>query len=152
MRIALGLGSRTDDNDWRPQAVLAPYPSADQRMFKLLVVDDSLAIREYCRMELQSDGYEVVVAANGTQALELCARLQPDLVVLDIRMWDLDGFEVLRRLKQDQPGLPVVLHTAHLEDCRRTVEFPADACVAKQGDLGDLRRAIAVALAGGDRN
>lgn len=117
-------------------------------MFKLLVVDDNIAIREYCRQELLADGYEVVVAANGPQALELSAKLPLDLVVLDIRMAGLDGFEVLEQLKRQQPQLPVILHTAHIEDCRRVVARPPDACVAKQGDLADLRRAIAAALGG----
>jgi two-component system alkaline phosphatase synthesis response regulator PhoP len=81
---------------------------------KVLVVDDEDDIRELCRVNLEFEGFEVVDAANGTTALELAGRARPDVVFLDLMMPAMDGWEVLRRLKDDDAtaAIPVVLLTA----------------------------------------
>ena len=73
-------------------------------MKKIMIVDDEPAIRELLVAVLQDEGYAVVAAPNGQQALELLPRERPDLVLLDIMMPDLDGREVRRRM-QELPGL-----------------------------------------------
>lgn len=121
-------------------------------MPKVLVCDDNFAIREFCRRELEERGYEVIVAANGREAIDLCGVTPPDVVILDIRMPLLDGCEVLLRLKQMQPGLPVIMHTAHPDEyLRRTDNLLADACIAKDERPDDLIRAVESALARVDR-
>src|SRR5438034_1449889 len=65
---------------------------------RVLVVDDELSIRMLCRVNLIASGIEVLEAENGLDAVELVRREQPDLVLLDVTMPDLDGFEVARRL------------------------------------------------------
>ena len=81
---------------------------------KVLVVDDEDDIRELCRVNLEFEGFEVVDAANGPSALELAARARPDVIFLDLMMPVMDGWEVLRRLKEDDAtaDTPVVLLTA----------------------------------------
>jgi DNA-binding response OmpR family regulator len=81
---------------------------------KVLVVDDEDDIRELCRVNLEFEGFDVVDAANGPAALEQAARSQPDVIFLDLMMPKMDGWEVLRRLKEDDATahIPVVLLTA----------------------------------------
>jgi CheY-like chemotaxis protein len=81
---------------------------------KVLVVDDEDDIRELCRVNLEFEGFEVVDAANGPNALEQAASTRPDVIFLDLMMPEMDGWEVLRRLKEDDETahIPVVLLTA----------------------------------------
>src|SRR5919199_5406890 len=81
---------------------------------RILVVDDMPENVEIARMRLESQGYEVVSAADGEEALVRVHAELPDLVLLDIMMPKLDGIEVLRRLKADAslPFIPVILLTA----------------------------------------
>ena len=81
---------------------------------RVLVVDDEDDIRELCRVNLEFEGFEVFDAANGPTGLEQAARHQPDVIFLDLMMPEMDGWEVLRRLKEDDgtSQIPVVLLTA----------------------------------------
>ncbi|MGC8826942.1 MAG: response regulator [Anaerolineae bacterium] len=76
----------------------------------VLVVDDEADIREALRIILEADGYQVLEAGDGLEALQMVQRARPDLVILDIMMPRMDGLEVLRRLEADPEtaGLPVI--------------------------------------------
>ena len=77
---------------------------------RVLVVDDHPSFRRCARALLSSVGFEVVgEAEDGTSALELAAELAPDLVLVDIQLPDINGFEVVERLHERDPGLVVVL-------------------------------------------
>src|SRR5574341_2669842 len=80
----------------------------------ILVVDDSPQTVELVTALMRAEGYEVVVAANGLEALAKVTASPPDLVLLDIVMPELDGYAVCRRLKEEAPTrlVPVVLLTA----------------------------------------
>ena len=80
----------------------------------ILVVDDEDEIRELCRVNLEFEGYDVVEAADGLEALAAAQNERPDLIFLDLMMPRMDGWEVLHRLKEkDQTSrIPVVLLTA----------------------------------------
>jgi two-component system alkaline phosphatase synthesis response regulator PhoP len=80
---------------------------------KILVVDDSVTVRRLIAARLTADGYEVVEAEDGMQALELVRSERPALVVLDKVMPKLDGFEVVRALREDPAtaALPIVMLT-----------------------------------------
>ena len=85
---------------------------------KILVVDDERHIVRLIQVNLERAGYEVVTAFDGKDALEKVAIEDPDLVVLDIMLPDMDGFEVLRNLR-DNPStleLPVIMMTAKASD------------------------------------
>src|SRR3970040_1363785 len=121
-------------------------------MHTILVVDDSKNIREFCGRELEKCGYRVLVAAGGREPLNLCDTEFPDVVVLDVRMPGLDGFETIRRLVYRSAALPVIFHTAHREDVRpEELCVPARWCVEKSQDLGELKSAISEALTWMDR-
>ena len=81
---------------------------------KILVADDSPNIREILKISLESDGYTVVVAEDGEQALELVARENPDLLIMDVMMPKVNGFQVCRRVKTDRAthDVPVIMLTA----------------------------------------
>jgi CheY-like chemotaxis protein len=112
-------------------------------MKTILLTDDNQHIREYCRLALEEDGYRVVLAADGQEALRVFRDETPDLVILDICMPHVNGLEALERLKTIAPEVPVILFTAHDDDCLRDHRGDlATACVDKDADLSELKRAI----------
>jgi two-component system nitrogen regulation response regulator NtrX len=80
---------------------------------RILVIDDEAAIRDSLRMTLEYEGYEFVGAATGQEGLALAERELPDLVLLDVKMPGMDGFEVLNRLHAMSESLPIVMISAH---------------------------------------
>ena len=93
-------------------------------MTLILVVDDEVSIVEMLSMVLQNEGYEVIAAYNGQDGLNCLERAQPALVMSDVMMPLLDGFELCRRIQADQrfKSIPIVLMSAvrtalHLKDC-----------------------------------
>ena len=83
-------------------------------MRKVLIADDELNIRNILDFTLHTEGFDVVVAENGEQALELAISEEPDLVILDVMMPGLSGIETCARMKQDTrtSHIPVILLTA----------------------------------------
>lgn len=111
-------------------------------MKTILVADDHKNIREYCRIALVEDGYRVVVAEDGAEAVAKCIVEAPDVVVLDIAMPRISGLEALEQIKQFSPHTPVVLFTSY-DDCTRDGRARlAAACVDKAGDVSELKRAV----------
>jgi len=80
---------------------------------RILVIDDEAAIRDSLRMTLEYNGYEFISAATGQEGLALAEREEPDLVLLDIKMPGMDGFEVLGRLRSMNETLPIVIMSGH---------------------------------------
>ena len=117
---------------------------------KILVVDDEERVREMLGFRLRLFGYEVVLASNGREALEAATREKPDLVLLDVMMPELDGFQVCSRLKQDEAtrGIPVVILTAKAEakDVTRAVNSGAVDYVVKPYDPQVLQQKVARSL------
>src|SRR6266478_4563526 len=109
---------------------------------KILVVDDDAANRELLQESLVAEGLEVVTAPDGRSSLEEFARLKPDLVLLDVNMPFLDGFEVCRRLKSNPETrlTPVVLVTGLTgrEDRVRGIKSGADGFLSKPVDQSEL--------------
>jgi DNA-binding response OmpR family regulator len=93
-------------------------PSTPRTKRRILVVDDEKDLVDLITYNLTRHGYEVVSANSGTDALELAAREQPDLIVLDLMLPGLEGTEVARRLKADPntSGIPIVMLTAKGEE------------------------------------
>lgn len=114
---------------------------------KVLVVDDEPPARERLRsMLLESEGFEVAgEAGNGLQALELCDRLQPDIVLLDIRMPGIDGMEVARHLATLPEPPAVIFITAFDEYALQAFDSEAIAYLLKPIRAEKLRAALAKA-------
>ena len=83
----------------------------------ILVVDDDAEIRDLAELVLRGGGYVVAKAASGREAYDAVRRVRPDLVLLDVNMPEMDGWELLRLLKADEIGreLPVVMFTVKME-------------------------------------
>ena len=112
-------------------------------MKTILFADDHKNIREYCRSALTEEGYRVVLARDGIEALEVFLAEMPDLAILDISMPRASGLEALDQIKCLSPDIPVILFTAHDEDCMRDHRARlATACVEKTEDLAELKRVV----------
>ncbi len=99
-------------------------------MAKLLVADDLVPIRQMVRITLSTQGWTIVEAKNGNEALELVRSERPDLVLLDVDMGPgPNGFDVCRQIKADDAtkDIPVVMLTAHESDSDRAIGFAAGA-------------------------
>jgi two-component system, NarL family, response regulator YdfI len=85
---------------------------------RILITDDHLIIRQGLRLILETEeGFELVgEAADGAEALRLCSKLQPDVVLMDLRMPGMDGLTAIERLHQEQPDVAVVILTTFNED------------------------------------
>jgi len=128
-------------------------------MSRILIVDDEPAIVELAQLYLQKDGFDTVVAADGIQALVQVKKTQPDLVVLDLMLPELDGWEVCKRL-QAETSIPVIMLTARSDDVDKIVglELGADDYITKPFNPRELvarvkavlRRARGARDAGGD--
>jgi CheY-like chemotaxis protein len=109
----------------------APAPKAATRSYKALVVDDNADIRTIVRAVLQSAnlGLTVLTAQDGIEAIELAMNERPDIVILDISMPDVDGFEVCRRLRADErtAHVPVLMLTANGGEQHVTTGFGVGA-------------------------
>lgn len=99
--------------------------------FRLLVVDDEISIREVTSAMLAELGYEVLTAEDGQQALELLPLFRPDLVITDLRMPRLSGFELLEIMRERFPGLPVIAVSGEFSGDELPPSIAADAFLQK---------------------
>lgn len=111
-------------------------------MTKILVVEDQNEIRELIDRLLQRKGFEVVTAENGEQAVEAARDKKPALIIMDLEMPVLDGWEATKRIKADPAtaGIPVLALTAHTTSGDRDAEYAAgaDAFLTKPIDFERL--------------
>jgi DNA-binding NtrC family response regulator len=115
-------------------------------MAKILIVDDEEHIRYLYSEELSDAGYEVITASSGYKLLEKIEAEKPDLVVLDIKMVDYNGLDLLQDIRNRFYDLPVVLCTAYDTFKEDMKSIAADFYVIKSFDLTDLKNKIAIAL------
>jgi two-component system response regulator (stage 0 sporulation protein F) len=115
-------------------------------MKRIMVVDDEENIRLLYQEELEEEGYTVDVAANGEEALDKLTSFVPDLITLDIKMPGMDGVETLRRIREVQRDLPVILCSAYGEYKRDLTTWASDAYVIKTSDLTELKKTIRTLL------
>jgi len=110
----------------------------------VLVVDDEANIREVISMALRYHGFEVDTAANGQQAMAAVTEFRPDLMLLDIMLPDMEGFEVARRLGAQRAELPIIFLTARdtTEDKVRGLTMGGDDYVTKPFSLEELTARI----------
>jgi two-component system OmpR family response regulator len=113
---------------------------ADGTPLRVLVVDDEENIAELLRMALRYEGWDVEVALTGSKAVSTAKRQRPDAVVLDMMLPDFDGMEVLKRLRTDQPDVPVLFLTARdsVEDRVAGLTAGGDDYVTKPFSLEEV--------------
>ena len=108
----------------------------------ILIVDDEENLLEFYKIELQKEGYEVLTASTGKEAMTLLKQKRPDAVVMDVKMPNMDGIEALGKIVARYKQMPVIIHTAYpiyQEDFRA---WTAEAYVLKSSDLRDLKRTL----------
>ena len=90
------------------RTTLPPLTRADGSPVRVLVVDDEPNLTELVAMALRYEGWDVRTAATGTEAVRTAREFSPDAVVLDMMLPDIDGLEILRRMRADEPEVPVL--------------------------------------------
>ena len=117
-------------------------------MATILIVEDEFAVARGIEYALQAEGYEVAVARSGEEGLEYATTQAPDLIVLDVKLPGIDGFEVLRRLRASGSKAPVLFLTARGDEFDKVVglELGADDYVTKPFALRELLSRIKAML------
>ena len=96
---------------------------------KILVVDDEVNITQILEFSIGSEGYQVITASNGEEALDVAKREQPNLIILDVMMPKIDGYEACRRIKANPltKNIPVILLTAKGRDIDKRLGYEVGA-------------------------
>ncbi|MBI2609383.1 MAG: response regulator [Deltaproteobacteria bacterium] len=113
---------------------------------KVLIIDDEQDLIDLLTLRLENEGYEVSAALNGTEGLEKIKSEKPDIVLLDVMMPELNGYQVCRKLKQDDnlKDIPVVMLTAKAQESDKFwgMEIGADDYVTKPFEFSQLSEVI----------
>jgi len=117
---------------------------------KILIVDDETDLVETVRFPLEVEGYHVLISYNGEDALNQARKENPDLILLDLMLPKLDGYEVCRRLKCDDrcKHIPILMLTAKFQEKDKTLgmETGANEYITKPFDIRDLLKKVKVYL------
>ena len=115
-------------------------------MARILIVDDEAHIRTLYTLELEDDGYEVLALETGKGLEAEIERFRPDVIVLDIKMVDVSGLDVLQQIRNRFYDLPVILCSAYGSYKGDLKSIAADYYVVKSSDLTELKKRIQAAL------
>jgi DNA-binding response OmpR family regulator len=114
----------------------------------ILIVEDEYAVARGVQYALQQEGYEVTLAPNGEDGLTAASQIAPDLILLDVRLPGIDGFEMLRRLRATGSKAPVLMLTARDEEMDKVIglEIGADDYLTKPFGLRELMSRVKALL------
>jgi len=117
---------------------------------KILIIDNEPALLDVFADNLAAKGFEVHVADDGDLGLELVERVRPDLVLLDVRMPRLDGFAVLREIREIDPDVAVLMMSADASEqrARQALDEGATGFITKPVEVDDLVATIEASLSG----
>ncbi|MEI7769444.1 MAG: response regulator [Chloroflexales bacterium] len=117
------------------------------RSLQILIIEDEVPIRRFLRTSLDSHGYRLREASTGQEGIELAAQLHPDVVILDLGLPDMDGLEVLRRIRS-WSAVPIVILTARgqEQDKIALLDAGADDYLTKPFGIGELLARVRAAL------
>ncbi|MBZ4663835.1 MAG: response regulator transcription factor [Caloramator sp.] len=117
---------------------------------KILIIDDELHIVELIKYNLEMNGYNVYYALNGTEGINIAYEKKPDLILLDIMLPEIDGFEVCKKIKRDDElsNIPIIMLTAKGEEFDKILglELGADDYITKPFSVRELVARIKVVL------
>ncbi len=109
---------------------------------RILIAEDEDSLRLLYEEELKAEGYEVLTARNGREAIQQLEKTRPDLILLDIVMPVMDGMEALGRILRKDRKIPVILNTSYSAYRQDFMSWAADAYVTKSSDLTELKAKI----------
>ena len=137
----------TDNNGTMDMARTSNGPQPESSV-RILVVDDEEAITDLVATTLRYEGFSVETAPSGREALATVKTFRPDVLILDVMLGDIDGFDVLRRLRADDERVPVLFLTAAdaPEDRVRGLTLGGDDYICKPFSLAELVARVRVAL------
>ena len=110
----------------------------------VLVADDNEVAQRLCRRVLEKAGFNVLVAGDGLEAVDLALTNTPSVVLMDVAMPHIDGLEAMRRIKAELPTLPIIIASAHsmASDRERFLAAGADGVLSKPFRLAELVEAV----------
>ena len=111
-------------------------------MKTILVADDDKNLRRLYKAELEAEGYRIMLAENGLQATDIIERENPDVVVMDIRMPEVDGLEAMAKILKKNRRVPIILNSAYSYFQDDFLTWAADAYIMKSADLQPLKEKI----------
>ena len=117
-------------------------------MSKILVIDDEESIQLFYADELTEEGYQVITSGDGSRLLELIEQTRPDLIVMDSKLGECNGLDLLQDIRKNHDDLPVILCTAYSNLEYNGMPIPADYLVAKSSNLKELKLKIKMAIKG----
>jgi CheY-like chemotaxis protein len=121
-----------------------------KEQFTVLVADDNDVAQRLCKRVLEKAGYNVIVAMDGLQAVDVALSQHPSMILMDVAMPGIDGLEAMRRIKAQMPAMPVVIASAHsmASDTDRFLAAGADKVLSKPFRLADLVAIVGQLAAG----
>lgn len=111
-------------------------------MKTILVADDDKNLRRLYKAELEAEGYRIMLAENGLQATDIIERENPDVVVMDIRMPEVNGLEAMAKILKKNRRVPIILNSAYSYFQDDFLTWAADAYIMKSADLQPLKEKI----------
>ena len=134
------MHSEAGDGDGVTNGVMNGVQAPERAAVRVLVVDDERSLTDLVTMALRYEGWDVRSAGTGTEAVQTVHRWRPDVVVLDMMLPDFDGLEVMRRLREDVAGVPILFLTARdsVEDRIAGITAGGDDYVTKPFSLEEV--------------
>jgi CheY-like chemotaxis protein len=122
-----------------------PAPAGGKQSVTVLVADDNDVAQRLCRRVLEKAGYNVLIAVDGLQAVEVALSQHPAMILMDVAMPGIDGIEAMRQIKAAIPDQPIVIASAHsmASDRERFLAAGADDILSKPFRLTDLVAIVA---------
>lgn len=111
-------------------------------MPKILIVEDEENLRDLYEEDLVDSGYEVAKVSNGKEAIDLLRNDRFDLIIMDIRMPEMDGIETLGKVITMDKKIPVIIYTAYSNYKSNFMTWTADAYLTKSSNLDELKKKI----------
>jgi CheY-like chemotaxis protein len=127
-----------------------PVGAGGKAQFTVLVADDNDVAQRLCKRVLEKAGYNVIVAMDGLQAVDVALSQRPSMILMDVAMPGIDGLEAMRRIKAQMPAMPIVIASAHsmASDTDRFLAAGADKVLSKPFRLADLVAIVGQLAAG----